>query len=174
MGAGARRIGEAAGGLHDLRLAKAAGASVRRELAEVVLQERGEGGIERGGGGALVLAEGADELIGERHVYVGEELVEQLPEQALVRGVGVGGEQRDGDGLGPGVGELLDQRAGAGWRKRDQWALVSHPLRGREAQLGWHERRGRRPAELIQAPAPPAAGPAPVGGAGGCDPRGAR
>ena len=73
------------------------------QSAQIVGQQRRQGGVEHGGGGALVLAEGADELAGERDVRVGRELCEQLREQALVGGVDVGVQQRDGHGLRLGV-----------------------------------------------------------------------
>src|SRR5271156_6829389 len=84
--AGVGGVGEAAGGLHDLRLTHAEGAGVAREGAEGGGRQRGERGGEHGGGGALVLAERADELAGERDVRVGQDLGEQRAEQQLVGG----------------------------------------------------------------------------------------
>ncbi len=59
---GACDVGEPAGGLHDLRLGEVLLARGVGEPAQIGLEQRRERGVERGRGGALVLAEGADEL----------------------------------------------------------------------------------------------------------------
>ncbi len=136
-------LGEAAGGLHDLRLGQPERAGVARERPQVGGEQRRERGVERRGGRALVLAEGAHEIAGERQVRAGQQLLEQLAEQALVGGVGVGVQQRDRDRLRLGGSQLLDQLARERGLEREQRAVRSHALGNREAQLRGDERRGR-------------------------------
>ncbi len=168
------KVGEAAGGLHDLRLGHAEGAGVAGQAAEIGGQQGGEGGVERGRGGALVLAERADELARERHVRAGQELREQGPEQPLVRGVGVGMKQRHGDRLRRGVGEPGDQLARLAGVERAQRAVGPHALGHGEAQLGRHERRRSGLAQPIEVRPVLSRQLDHVGEAGGGEQRGAR
>ena len=174
VGAGAGEVGEPAGGLHDLRLAEPLGARLRGQSAQVIGKQRRERCVDDGGGGALVLAEGADELAGERDVDVGQQLREQLREQALVGGVGVGVQQRYGDGLGPRAGDLLHEGAGGACGERLQRAIGPHPLGCAEAQRGGHQRRGCCLAEPVEMRAGLAGELDDVGEAGSGDQRGAR
>ncbi len=77
--------------------------------AKVGAQQRGEGGVDLGGGRALELAERADGLVRERDVHARQPLRERVAERALVRGVAVGVQQADGDRLGLVRGDRLDR-----------------------------------------------------------------
>ena len=171
---GACDVGEPAGGLHDLRLGEALLASGGGEPAQVALEQRRERGVECGGGGALVLAEGADKLAGQRHGHAGQELREQLAEHALVARVGVGVQQRDGDCLGPSVGDALHERSRGAGIERAQNAVGGDPLGRGEAQLGGDERSGSGVAQPVEVRARLAAELDHVGEAVGGDQRGAR
>ncbi len=145
VGAGSPDVGEPAGGLHDLRLGqrRARRASLG-QAGEVGAEQRRQRGVEHGGGGALVLAEGAHQVAGERHVDAGQPLGQQRAEQQLVRGVGVGVKQRHGHRLRLGLAQRgrRASRARPGHRApaAGRPALM-RSARG-EAQLARHQRRG--------------------------------
>ncbi len=84
---------QAARGLHHRGPRQPQRVSLVPQPTQVGAQQGGERGIHLGGGGALVLAERAHQLVRERDVYIRQPLGEQLPEQALVLGVGVGVQQ---------------------------------------------------------------------------------
>ncbi len=105
----------------------------------------------------------------------GQQLGEQRAEQPLVRGVGVGVQQRHGDGLGRGARELLDERArAASGSSARSGPSGAHALGRGEAQLARHERRGRGVAQPVEVRPVLAAELDHVGEARGGDQRGAR
>ncbi len=170
---GARDVGEAARGLHDLRFGQRLGVGFAGEPAQVVAQQRRQSRVERGRGGALELAKRADEIAGQRKLRVRQQLGDQLAEQSLVLGMRVGMQQRDGDGLGLGCGNLAHERARSVGVELAQRPVGCHALGRCEAQLGGHERGGRRVAQAIQVRARLARELEHVGEAVGGDQRGA-
>ena len=88
-----------AGRLHDQRLGQSPRARLLAEAAQVGAQQRRQRGVDDRRRGALVLTEGAHQIAGERDLDVRQCLLQELAEQALVRGVAVGVQQRDGDRL---------------------------------------------------------------------------
>ena len=97
------RVGGArqpAGGLHHRGLGQPGLARALDEPAQIGAQQRGEGGVDLGRGGALELAESADRLVGERDVHVRQALRQGLADRGLVLRVAVGVQQADRDGLG--------------------------------------------------------------------------
>ena len=147
---GAAGVGEPARGLHDLRLGQSPLSGLPREPSQVGGQQRRERGVERGGGGALVLAKGAHQLAGQRQRRAGEQLADLLPQQPLVGRVGVGVQQAHRHRLGLEAREHLCQLARVGGLERQQDPLRGDPLAGAEAQLGLDQRRGSGLAEPVQ------------------------
>ena len=139
---------QAAARLHDRRGGQARFARRVQQAAQVARQQGGEGGVDLGRRGALELAEGADDLVRERHVDA-EALAQRVADRALVVGVAVAVQQADRDRLGLGCRHGLDEILEAAQRLEHAGgpgALV----RG-EAPLGWGQRRrvrGAQPVEL--------------------------
>ena len=63
MAGGEVEVGQAAVGLHDLRLGQAGVPRAVDQAAQIAGEQRPEGGVDLGGGGALVLAEGPDHVV---------------------------------------------------------------------------------------------------------------
>ena len=164
--------GEAAGGLHDVgdrepRVPRAVG-----QRGEVGGEQGGDRGVELGGGRALVLAERADDGVGEAHVHAGEARGERLAQRLLVLGVPVGVQEADRDRLRVVRGDLL--RDAGGILERPQRAAGRHPLGRADAALGRDERRRVGGAEPVEVGARLAAELDDVLEAGGGDEDGAR
>ena len=81
--------------LHHLRLGQAKLDGLAGKASQIAAQQRREGGIERRGCRALVLAESPNHLAGERHVHVGQQLGDQIPEGARILLVAGGGSLRE-------------------------------------------------------------------------------
>ena len=116
--------------MHDEQLvAEAALAQRLLQIAEIALDDRLHVGIGGGGAGALVLAELGRDLGGERDGNVRGALGEALADAPLVRGIGVGVQQRDGDGLAArfdhGVDGTIER---FGIQRRDHRAVRRDPL----------------------------------------------
>ena len=125
-----------------------ASARAARERGEVGAQQRREGGVELGRGGALVLAERAHDLVRERDVHAGQPVAQRRAECALVRGMAVGVQEADGDRLGVERGDPLRQPGGI--LERAARAVGRHPLGCSDAALRRHERRRMRGAQAVE------------------------
>lgn len=144
-------VGEPAGGLHHLHLGQSSSRTVAPKAVEIVGEQRRERGVDLGRARPLVLAKGANELVGECHVDSRQRLGDQLAQPALVLGVGVGVQQHDGDGPRPGGGQLFDELSRPRMLQRLQHALGRTALGRPETQLGWREWRGPPLAQPVQA-----------------------
>ena len=115
MAGGRGGVDQAAVGLHDRRLRDPLGVGALDEAPQVARQQRRERGVDLGRGGALVLAEGADDLVRERDVSVGQGVRERLAQRELVLGMAVGVQQHDGDRLdrGPQLASRLASQPAA-------------------------------------------------------------
>ena len=118
---------------------------------EVLLRERLDVGVGRGGGGALVLADLRRHLVRGRHRDAGMALRDQPRRLLLVAWVGVGMQKHHRDRLDPG----LRQRVGS----RGQHARVQAPrdpavgpraLGHLEAQVARHERLGLGDGQVVE------------------------
>jgi hypothetical protein len=92
---GRRRRGHSAAGEHHLRVGQAGVAGALREPVQVAREQGGEGGVDHGGGKALVFAKHARHLVGERDVHVGQLTGDHL----LVLGVAKAPQQAHAHGL---------------------------------------------------------------------------
>ncbi len=92
--------GQAAAGLHHRGLRQSGLTRAVGEAAQIGGEQGGERGVELGGRGALVLPEGADDLVAEADVDAGKRARERFAEGLLVLRVAVGVQEADGDGLG--------------------------------------------------------------------------
>ena len=151
----ALRAGEPPGGLHHLGSRKADLLGPGAEAPQVDAEQWGERGVDLGGGRALVLAERADEFVGERHVYPRQARGEQIPQQPLVLGMRVGVQEHHRDRLGRcslagAPREPLDQPARRLGVERPEGALRGHALRRAEAQLRRGQRRRGRDAQVVE------------------------
>ena len=148
------RVGRArqpAGGLHHRGLGQPGLARALDEPAQVGAQQGGEGGVDLGRGGALELAEGADDLVGERDVHVRQALRQRLADRGLVLRVAVGVQQADRDRLGLRLLDGVDGGAQRVLRERLDGPVRAHPLARADAALRRHERRrvgGAEPVEV--------------------------
>ena len=171
-GVGDRR--QAAGGLHHVGRRQARLLRALDEPPQVVRQQRREGRVELGGGGALELAEGADRLVRERHVDAGERPGEGVAQGPLVLGVAVAVQQADRDRLrlqrAQRVQHLGDPVAG----QRLERPVGGHALGSADAPLGRDQRGRAGGAEAVEVPAGLAAQLDEVLEAGRGDERGAR
>ena len=78
---------------------EAGGAQIALHLPQMLLHQRLERGVDRGGRGAAIFAHDRDQLVRERVGHAGQLLVEERAERLLVRAVGDRPHQADGDGL---------------------------------------------------------------------------
>ena len=165
------RRGEPAARLHHLqRCAHAELGEIALHRGQVAVEHRLHVGVEGGDAGALVLAERGVDVAGEGNHHVGRHLGDHPRGLALVRRIGVGKEECDGDGV-----DLLFQqrRDGAAQRhgveRRDDPALRRDPLHHALAQMtgGQEHRRACLDREVVDVAAIAAADLQHVGKAGG-------
>ncbi len=171
-----RGVGEAARGLHDLRLAQAQRARLRRE--PVAGRRRAAARARRRARSWPCARTRGRCPRARRRATRGRRAASsasRLAEQPLVRGVGVGVQQRHRDRLRARARRAprTSARAAAA-SSAQQRAVWAHALGRREAQLRGHERRGRRPAQAVQVRAVLAAELDHVGEARRGEQRGAR
>jgi hypothetical protein len=134
--------------LHDreIRFAESAPQAV-----EVRAHQRADVGVDDGRGRPLVLMLLAEDLRGERDRYVRQLGTEDLPEAALVRGVEVGVQQADANGLDHGLAKpggdlarlVLVERALHG-------PVGQHPLADLETEASLDEGRRLAPEGVVQ------------------------
>ena len=79
-----------------------------------------------------------------------QQLGQQLAEQALVAGVGIGMKQANRNGLRRGARKILDEAARVVAVQRSQRTVWAHALRRAEAQLSCNQGCGRRRREPVE------------------------
>ena len=138
----------AAGGVEQVN--PRAGRGALGEGVEIAGGERHDARAQDRGRGPLVLARFGIDAIGQRHV--GKATAQPLAEPFFMRGIGIGVDQRHGDGLGPALFCLADRSFRVGVRERlEDLPIRVEPFVYLEAAFGRNERRKlRQDVEAIE------------------------
>ena len=128
------------------------------EARQIARHARAHIGVERGGRGALVLAELAQDLVAQRHEQGRRLAAQRLAGRDLVRRVGVGMEEAHRDRLDAARDELARERwrSSAGSSRRERLAGRGHALGHLEGEVARHQ-RARAMEEQVERVGPVAA-----------------
>ena len=148
-----RRLGlhDPAAGAHHVQARQAEAGDRILQPAQVGGEQRADHGADRGGAGALELADLGQHLGGEEHPHIGQCGAQGGAKAAFVAVVEEGEQQADGDRFHPGLADRGDQGGKLIVGKRgDDRALGVDPLGDLEAVAARDQHRGRVLQQVVE------------------------